>query len=103
MKTTKFSTLTTFAIIMLLSINAYSQGRGIQNRPMFETFDLNGDGRITASEFKKVRAERQKNNPGIGRNQANAPSFESMDLNNDGIILPAEFAKYQANKRFKRK
>ena len=77
----------------------------MQNRATFETFDLDGNGQITAAEFEKTRTERQTQNAENGgrmQNAANAPTFESIDLNKDGVILPAEFAKNQA-KRLKNK
>ena len=47
MKTTKIITLTTLVTIMLFSINSYSQrgqmGKGMQSRPTFNTFDLDGN------------------------------------------------------------
>ena len=100
MKTTKLFTVTAIFTI-LFSISSYGQrgmGRGMQSRPTFKTFDLNGDGTITADEFKKVRAQHQANRKGMGRNAHNAPSFKSIDLNGDGVILPSEFAKFQAKR-----
>jgi Ca2+-binding EF-hand superfamily protein len=105
MKTTKIITLATLVTIMLFSINSYSQrggmGKGIQNRPTFESFDLNNDSFITASEFNEIRSERQNQNAkngGVMQNRANAPSLENIDLDNDGKVSKDEFAKHQVNR-----
>lgn len=77
------------------------QGKGIQNRPTFATYDLNNDGKITQKEFYDGQAKRmtQKADEGkMMRNAGKAPTFESIDANSDGIVTATEFSTHQTNR-----
>jgi len=78
-----------------------NKGKGIQNRPTFDTYDLNNDGKITEKEFYDGQAERmtQKADEGkMMRNAGKAPTFESIDANSDGAVSPTEFDTHQMNR-----
>jgi len=78
---------------------------GMQNRPSFETFDLNKDGKVTEKEFYDAQAAHmgQKAKEGkMMKNAGNAPTFDSIDKNHDKIMTPDEFSAFQAE-RMKRK
>ena len=75
---------------------------GMQNRPTFSTYDLNGDGKILQEEFYNAQAARmtQKANEGRQmRNAGNAPTFESIDTNGDKVITEDEFSAHQINRK----
>lgn len=70
-----------------------------RNRPSFEEFDQNGDGRIVEDEFMQARAKRMSERAQQGyqlRNAGHAPAFSDIDANGDGGIDPNEFAMHQA-------
>ncbi len=77
------------------------QGKGMQNRPTFATFDTNGDGKMTEKEFYDAQAAHmtQKAKEGkMMKNAGNAPSFESIDTNHDKVVTPAEFNVHQTQR-----
>ena len=80
------------------------KGKGM-NRPTFEYFDRDGDGRITNEEFYEARSERIAQRVAEGRkmkNLANAPSFDDIDADDDGFVSPEEFSTHQAEHHGKR-
>jgi len=75
--------------------------RGMQNRPNFAMFDLNGDGVVTKDELTKFRADRKAKMAAQGmpmRNAAYSPAFESMDLNGDQELTQQEFNQFRMNR-----
>ena len=75
--------------------------KGMQNRPTFETFDTNGDGKLTEKEFYDAQAAHmtQKANEGkMMKNAGNAPTFDSIDTNGDKVVTSAEFSAHQAER-----
>lgn len=67
----------------------------------FSTYDGNGDGSISETEFDAVRAERMQQRAEEGRpmrGAANAPSFSDFDADGDGKITPAELQAGQAER-----
>lgn len=64
----------------------------------FNDFDINGDGKITQSEFENTQQARQAKQAESGkmmRNVGNAPAFGDIDTNKDGIINAEEFKVHQ--------
>ncbi|HQR74522.1 MAG TPA: EF-hand domain-containing protein [Sulfurovum sp.] len=82
------------------------QGKGMQlncmkNQPTFAQFDINKDGKITASELEEARAKQmaQKTQEGkMLKNAYKAPAFADMDINKDGNVDEKEFASHQAER-----
>jgi len=77
-------------------------GQGMQNRPTFTTFDLNGDGKITPKELEDARNARkiQKANEGkMLRNAGTAPGFKTIDTDGNGAISQEEFTAHQVKQR----
>ena len=75
-------------------------GKGIQDQPTFEQFDVNNDGKITPQELKDGREERRKQNEKEGRMMRNADkasSFSDIDKNDDGVIDKNEFRVHKMN------
>jgi Ca2+-binding EF-hand superfamily protein len=75
--------------------------KGMQNRPTFETFDLNKDGKVTEKEFYDAQAAHmtQKAKEGkMMKNAGNAPTFDSIDANHDKVMSPEEFSAFQAER-----
>ncbi|MDR0776382.1 MAG: Spy/CpxP family protein refolding chaperone [Azonexus sp.] len=73
-----------------------------RNAPVFQDFDLNGDGQITADEFNQAQAKRMSERAAAGfpmRGAASAPSFEAIDADHDGVVTPAEFQSWQEKRR----
>lgn len=66
--------------------------------PVFEDFDLDGDGKITESEFSKAHEKRMAMMQERGypmMHMAERPTFASIDSNGDSAIDRAEFRKHQ--------
>ncbi|MFE2426410.1 EF-hand domain-containing protein [Streptomyces sp. NPDC059373] len=57
-------------------------------RTAFERYDLDGDGYITAAEYKKVMAE--LGDPYVSETVAQAV-IAAKDINEDGLLTFAEF------------
>lgn len=75
------------------------QKKSSRRKSIFSKFDLNSDGKITKSEWKKARELRRSKMASQGRmlrNSKNAPKFESVDTNGDGFISKKEFAAHRA-------
>jgi Ca2+-binding EF-hand superfamily protein len=75
--------------------------KGMQNRPTYESFDTDGDGKVTEKEFYDVQAAKmtQKANEGkMMKNAANAPTFESIDTNHDKVMSSEEFSTFQSKR-----
>lgn len=71
-----------------------------QNRPAFADFDLDGDGKVTESEFNKARAQRISERAQQGyamKNMGNMPSFADIDADGNGAVSEDEFAAHRAS------
>lgn len=67
-------------------------------RPGFSSFDTNGDGKITQSEFEATQQSRmaaQAESGKMMRNAGNAPQFGDIDTDNNGVIDANEFKTHQ--------
>ncbi len=101
----KFTVIMAFAGLAIVWAQGAGPGQGrggMQNRPTFASYDLNGDGKITQDEFNTARAERMKKRAAEGRqlrNAGNAPTFESLDTNGDNVLTPDEFRAHRAQRR----
>jgi hypothetical protein len=65
--------------------------------PDFASFDTDGDGSITLTEFEQSRAQRIADRSQQGypmRGLANAPTFEQLDLNQDGVLDNLEWQRH---------
>lgn len=95
-----------FAMVMPAPTTAQETQQGVgRNMPVFEYFDLDGDGTITETEFLKARSERIAKRAQEGRqlkNVADAPSFDDIDTDDDGGVDADEFAAHQAECNAKR-
>lgn len=108
MKKTNFPLMAAaMAVAVVLSSPVIAEGpqkgKG-HNMPVFADCDLNGDGRITETEFLKARSERIAKRAQEGRqmkNLANAPSFQDIDTDDDGVLSNEEFAAHQAEHKAK--
>jgi Ca2+-binding EF-hand superfamily protein len=83
------------------------QGKGMmgkgsncmKNRPTFEQYDLNSDGKITQSELEESRLKHMSQKAKEGkmlRNAGQASAFTDMDKNKDGSLNKEEFNLHQA-------
>ena len=73
-------------------------GKGMQNRPTYADYDLNGDGKITQKEFYDAQAARMNKKASEGKmmkHAGNAPTFESIDTDRNGVISQKEFTVHQ--------
>jgi len=67
--------------------------------PTFADFDLDGDGKITETEFNEGHARKMSEMAAEGRSMkhaGNAPGFTGIDSNDDGEISEDEFSAHQA-------
>jgi Ca2+-binding EF-hand superfamily protein len=64
----------------------------------FPTWDRNGDGRISPSEFEAVQAQRMSSRAHRG-GSGRMPGFSFFDVNGDGGITPDELAAGQQKRR----
>ncbi|MCF6172387.1 MAG: hypothetical protein L3J44_01140 [Campylobacteraceae bacterium] len=65
-----------------------------QNTHSFSDFDIDGNGRVTKSEFENAQQKNMIANANAGkqmRNAGNAPTFEMIDTNKDGFVDTKEF------------
>jgi len=73
-------------------------GKGMQNRPTYSDYDLNGDDKITPKEFYDAQAARMNKKADEGKmmkHAGSAPSFETIDTDKNGVISPSEFSLHQ--------
>jgi len=80
---------------MTLPLQAGAQPAAARGPLPFSAYDQNGDGSVSAEEFKAVREQRQAE----GRPMRNAPSFTDLDSNHDGKLSAEEFAARQNSPR----
>lgn len=73
---------------MTVSLPAMAQDAPARGPLPFSAYDQNGDGSISAEEFKAVREQRRAE----GRPMRNAPTFAELDSNRDGKLTAEEFA-----------
>lgn len=96
----------TFKFLALSAVLSASFLFAQTNGPMpFSSFDTNGDGIITQSEFSYMKNERMKEKYEEGRllrNSANSPNFGEIDKNGDGKINRNEYQIHQENQFKKR-
>lgn len=83
--------------------NQVNSARGAKrNMPMFDSFDLNGNGYITKKEMKQARSQRAMRNSQQGKamiNSANQIPFHKIDTNRDGRVSRTEFRAHQSRRR----
>jgi hypothetical protein len=95
------ATMAAMAAMVSAPSSAQDKPRGMgMNRPTFEDFDLNADGRISEEEFNKVHAERIARHAQEGRpmkNMANAPTFADIDIDGDGSVSREELNAHQSD------
>lgn len=68
----------------------------------FATYDANGDGSVTETEFNAIRAQRMESRAAAGRPMrglANAPTFADFDKDANGKLTPAELTAGQQAQR----
>ena len=68
----------------------------------FTTFDKNGDGVLSETEFYSTQAQNMEQKASENRpmrNAGNAPVFTDVDLNKDGQITKKEFQEFQYKRR----
>jgi len=80
---------------MTLPLQAGAQPASASGPLPFSAYDQNGDGSVSAEEFKAVREQRQAE----GRPMRIAPSFVDLDSNHDGKLSAEEFAARQNSPR----
>ena len=71
-----------------------------RNMPTFSDYDLDGDSKVTESEFNKARAQRVSERAQQGyamKNMGNMPSFADIDADGNGTVSKDEFAAHQAS------
>lgn len=73
---------------MTVSLPVIAQNAPARGPLPFSAYDQNGDGSISAEEFKAVREQRRAE----GRPMRNAPTFAELDSNHDGKLTAEEFA-----------
>jgi len=65
-----------------------------QNMSSFSDFDVDGNGKVTQSEFENLQQSKMTANANAGklmRNAGNAPTFDMVDTNKDGFVDMNEF------------
>jgi len=70
--------------------------------PSFDSFDSDGNGKVTQTEFENAQQERMKQQAEAGkmmRNAGNAPTFAEIDSNGDGVMSQQEFQSHQTTHR----
>lgn len=86
---------------------AYDRDDYARRGPMpFETYDLNGDGQVTAQEHERVRAQRRETRAQQGypmRNAPNAPRFEQLDRDGSGALDRQEMSDWQLQRQQQRR
>jgi Ca2+-binding EF-hand superfamily protein len=66
--------------------------------PTFKIYDIDGDGKITETEFNRAHAKRMSEMAEEGRQMnhaGDAPGFPDIDIDDNGEISEEEFAKHQ--------
>lgn len=84
-------------LAMLLASGALVAGMN-KNMSSFSDFDVDGNGKITKSEFENLQQAKMKANANAGnlmRNAGDAPTFDMVDANKDGFIDINEFNRQQ--------
>lgn len=76
---------------MTLPLQASAQTTSARGPLPFSAYDQNGNGSVSAEEFKAVREQGKAE----GRPMRNAPSFVDLDSNRDGKLSAEEFAARQ--------
>jgi len=92
-----------FKFAILLVSGALVAGMN-QNSHSFGEFDIDGNGRVTQSEFENTQQKNMIANANAGkqmRNAGSAPTFNMVDTNKDGYIDMQEF-KVQLQKNMQR-
>ncbi len=70
--------------------------------PSFDSFDSDGNGKVTQTEFENAQQQRMKKQAEAGkmmRNAGNAPTFSEIDSNGDGVMSRQEFQSHQTTHR----
>ena len=96
--------VTTGVLLVLAgSVMAMGGGKGMKhNMPIYDDFDLNGDGKIVELEFNEAHAKRMSEMAAEGRQMkhvGNFPGFAGIDTDKDGVISEEEFSVHQAGHR----
>jgi len=79
-----------------------------RNMSSFSDFDVDGDGKVTQSEFENLQQSKMTANANAGklmRNAGNVPTFDMVDTNKDGFVDMNEFSiqqqkNMQRNRKF---
>ena len=92
-------------LVILLVSGALVAGMN-QHRHSFSEFDVDGNGKVTRSEFENAQQKNMIANANAGkqmRNAGNAPTFDMVDTNKDGFIDANEFQIQQQKNMQRRK